>query len=128
MNPTRQSLTTSLNSDVTHYAVLCIAAHVPDCMPRRAYFAERTLEGSCSRSQTIEDIIAGQFGVVAKVFAFNSCEHIADDVTEEIAVEIANSLDPAEPISEQLHDFIERNAGQSFVRGLRLADRTFAAA
>jgi hypothetical protein len=121
MNRAPQSLTKSLNSDVTHYAVLVIYRG-------EAYFAERKLEDSCSRSQTVEDILTGELGPVAKVFAFNPVEHVCDDVTEEIAVEVANSVDPTQPISEPLHSFIWRNAGEGYVRGLRIAEHTFRAA
>ncbi len=63
-----------------------------------------------------------------KVFAFNPIEHTCDDVTEEIAVELANSLDAGEPISSEIHAFIETNAGLEYARGLRVYDPTFAAA
>ena len=109
------------NLDVTHYAILC--AH-----KGLGYFAERTLEASRSREAAVADIMAGQVEGVEKVFAFNPAEHIADDVTEEIAVEIASRLDPASPIRPELRDFIETNAGLAYARGLAVADRSFAAA
>ncbi len=109
------------NPDVTHYAILC--AH-----DGLGYFAERSLEASASREAAIADIIAGEVEGVEKVFCFNPVEHIADDVTEEIAIEIANRLAPAAPIRPELRDFIEANAGLDYARGLGLADRSFAAA
>jgi hypothetical protein len=108
------------NADVAHYAILCAHSGV-------AYFAERTLEEAASRETTIADIMAGQVTGVEKVFAFNCAEHIADDVTEQIAVEIANRCGP-EPISPALHAFIEVHAGAALARGLAIAERTFAAA
>ncbi|HUI96127.1 MAG TPA: hypothetical protein VLX44_10265 [Xanthobacteraceae bacterium] len=108
------------HADVTHYAILCAHRGV-------AYFAERTLEDAASRETTIADIMAGQVAGVEKVLAFNCAEHIADDVTEEIAIEIANRCGP-EPISPALHAFIEDHAGPAFARGLAIAERTFAAA
>ena len=72
--------------------------------------------------------MAGQVEGVEKVFCFNPAEHIADDVTEEIAVEIANRLDPASPIRPELRDFIESNASLDYARGLAVEDRSFAAA
>lgn len=107
--------------DVTHYTVLCLNKGI-------GYFAERSLEDSCSLDQTIADIVTGQFEAVAKVFAFNPVEHTCDDVTEELAVEIAGRCDAGEPISPELYAFIETNAGLEHVRGLRILDRTFAAA
>jgi hypothetical protein len=62
------------------------------------------------------------------VFCFNPAEHIADDVTEEIALAIANRLDPAAPIRPELRDFLETNAGLDTVRGLSVDDRSFTAA
>lgn len=110
-----------LNADVTTYAILCLNKGI-------SYYVERALEDSCSREQTIRDIRIGQVECVAKVFAFNPIEHTADDVTEEIAVEIARGLDPGEPISPELRDFIEHAAGLEMARGLRVYDPTFAAA
>ena len=109
------------NPDVTHYAILC--AH-----KGLGYFAERSLEASASRDTTLADIMAGQVEGVEKVFAFNPAEHIADDVTEAIAVEIANRLDSTSPIRPELRDFIESNAGLDFARGLAVEDRSFAVA
>ena len=109
------------NPDVAHYAILC--AH-----DGLGYFAERTLEASVSREAAIADIIAGQVEGVEKVFCFNPAEHIADDVTEEIALAIASRLDPASPIRPELRDFIEANAGLAAARGLAVDDPSFAAA
>jgi hypothetical protein len=109
------------NPDVTHYAILC--AH-----NGLGYFAERTLEASASRDAAIADIMAGQVEGVEKVFRFSPAEHIADDVTEEIATEIANRLDHSAPIRPELRDFIEANAGLDYAHGLAVDDRSFAAA
>ena len=109
------------NLDVTHYAILCVHRGL-------GFFVERLLEASASREAAIADIMAGQVEGVEKVFAFNPAEHIADDVTEEIALEIANRLDPITPIRPELRDFLETNAGLAAARGLRVDDRTFATA
>ncbi len=106
--------------DVAHYAILCAHAGI-------AYFAERRLEDAASREATIADIMAGQVAGVEKVFAFNPAEHTADDVTEEIAIEIANRCG-ANPIAPALYDFIETHAGLELARGLRVCERSFAAA
>src|SRR5262245_18112023 len=108
------------NPDVTHYTILCVHQGL-------GYFAERPLEASASREAAIADIMAGQLEGVERVFCINSAEHIADDVTEEIAVEIANRIDPASPIRPELRDIIEANAGLDYARGLAVADRSFAA-
>jgi len=62
------------------------------------------------------------------VFCFNPAEHIADDVTEDIALEIAGRLDPATPIRPELRDFLETNAGLAAARGISVDDRSFTAA
>ena len=110
------------NLDVTYYTILCVHRGLG------FFFAERPLEASTSREAAVADIIAGQIEGVEKVFAFNPAEHIADDVTEEIALEIAGRLDPASPIRPELRDFLEANAGLAAARGLRIDDRSFAAA
>jgi hypothetical protein len=109
------------NLDVTHYTILCVHRGV-------GFFTERPLEASVSREAAIADIMTGQVEGVEKVFAFNPAEHIADDVTEEIALAIANRLDPASPIRPELRDFLETNAGLAAARGLSVDDRTFAVA
>jgi hypothetical protein len=88
----------------------------------------RTLEAACSRDAVIRDIADGQVEGVARVFAFNPAEHVADDVTEEIAIALARRCPPGEPITPAVRDFIEANAGLAYARGLAVEDRTFAAA
>ncbi len=109
------------NLDITHYAILCVHKGL-------GFFVERPLEASASREAAIADIMTGEVEGVEKVFCFNPAEHIADDVTEEIAVTIAGRLDPAAPIRPALRDFIEANAGLDYARGLAVDDRSFAAA
>ncbi len=111
------------NLDQPLHAILCRVA-----VRGRApgwYAVERAAE-DMTRAATIRDIKAGQVEDVVAVVAFNPVEHVADDVTEDIA--IAGSFDPGEPISAELRDFIETHAGLDYARGLRVADRCFAAA
>src|SRR5262245_54693274 len=109
------------NPDVTHYTILCVHRG-------HGFFAERSLEASASREAAITDIMAGQVEGVERVFCFNPAEHMADDLTEEIALETANRLDPTSPLDPELRDFLETNAGLDAVRGLRVDDRSFTAA
>ncbi len=109
------------NSDLMHYAILCVAKGA-------AWFAERALADACSREATLRDIASGEFARVARVYAFNPAEHVADDVTEEIAIELARRCAPGEPIAPALLDFIEAHAGLAYARGLHAFDRSFAAA
>ena len=113
------------NLDQPLHAILCrirARGHVAGW-----YAVERAAE-DMTRAATIRDIKAGQVEDVVAVIAFNPVEHVADDVTEDIAIAIAGSLDPAEPIPAALRDFIETHAGFDYARGLRVADRSFAAA
>jgi hypothetical protein len=100
--------------DITHYAVLCAHQHL-------GYFAERLLEDSCSRATLLKDIIDGNLTRVMKVFAFNPVEGWSKDVTEDIAIEVANSLDASDEIPDPVIDFIEANAGLEYAKGLRAA-------
>jgi hypothetical protein len=110
-----------MTSDLTHYAILCAHQH------SAGYFAERSLEDSCSRASVIEDIISGELHRVLKVFAFNPIEHTCDDVTESIAIDIADRLDPADMITDSVIDFVETHAGRIYALGLRATDKTFTA-
>lgn len=110
-----------MNADLTHFAVLCQHKGI-------RWFAERRLEDACSRAETVKDIRNGEFATVVAVYSFNPVEHTSDDITEEIAVEIASGLDAGEPISPELRDFIEAHAGLEYARGLRVYDRTLTAA
>jgi hypothetical protein len=110
-----------MTSDLTHYAILC--AH----QETAGYFAERSLEDSCSRAATIDDIINGNLTRVMKVFAFNPVEGWSRDVTEDIAIKVANLLDASDMIPDALLDFIEANASTEYTRGLRVVDKSFSA-
>lgn len=121
LDRTTRTHTQRLNHDLTHYAILCVHNGT-------AFFAERELAESCSRQATVNAIAGGHYEHVAKVFAFHPIEHTADDVTSDIAVDIAQGLDPGEPVSRELFDFIEANAGSDYARGVRVYDSTFAAA
>jgi hypothetical protein len=107
------------NADLAHDAILVQHDGV-------RYFAERDLADACDRATTIRDIATGQVEGVVRVYAFNPVEHTADDVTEEIAIAIANAAG-SEPITAGLRDFIEEHAGLDYARGLAVADRAFAA-
>jgi hypothetical protein len=102
------------------YTIFC---HVS---PNRnaGWYAVDRMDIDMTRQATIRDIGNGEYTNVAAVIAFNPSEHTADDVTEEIAIEIANGLDASEPITAELFDFIETHAGLDYARGLRVADRT----
>ncbi len=98
------------------------------CRHKAGWFtAERAME-DMGRAATIRDIVTGQVEDVAAIICWNAVEHVCEDVTSDIAIEIANGLDAGEPISPELHDFIETHAGIDYARALRKFDRSFAAA
>ena len=56
----------------------------------------------------ITDFMTGQFNDPVRVVAFNTLEHWADDVSEDIAQEVQTRCDIAgEPVPEHLRDFVE---------------------
>jgi len=60
----------------------------------------------------ISDFLTGQFNDPVRVVAFNTLEHWADDVSEEVAQEIQTRCDIAgEPVPEHLRDFVDTYAG-----------------
>ena len=55
----------------------------------------------------ISDFITGQFNDPVRVVAFNTLEHWANDVSEDIAQEVQTRCDIAgEPVPEHLRDFV----------------------
>ena len=56
----------------------------------------------------ISDFLTGQFNDPVRVVAFNTLEHWADDVSEDVAQEIQMRCDIAgEPVPEHLRDFVD---------------------
>ena len=69
----------------------------------------------------ISDFITGQFNDPVRVVAFNTLEHWADDVSEDIAQEVQTRCDIAgEPVPEHLRDFAENYALTTRQLALRL--------
>ena len=69
----------------------------------------------------ISDFITGQFNDPVRVVAFNTLEHWADDVSEDIAQEVQTRSDIAgEPVPEHLRDFVENYAPTTRQLALRL--------
>src|ERR1700730_13530210 len=60
----------------------------------------------------ISDFITGQFNDPARVVAFNTLEHWADDVSKDVAQEIQARCDIAgEAVPEHIQDFVDTYAG-----------------
>ena len=69
----------------------------------------------------ISDFMTGQFNDPVRVVAFNTLEHWADDVSEDVAQGIQTRSDIAgDPVPEHLRDFVETYAGPTRQLTLRL--------
>jgi len=70
----------------------------------------------------ISDLLAGQFNAPVRIVAFNTLEHWAEDVSQEVAEGIQTRCDiEGEPVPEYIRDFVEGHctgACQSTMRGL----------
>lgn len=93
------------------------------------HVGERLLRGALARQEAIQSIVTGDLpGKIDKVDCYDTDEHVADDVSEDVAIEIANAVQPWDTITPQVRDFIEAAAGLDYTRGIRVDDKTFAAA
>jgi hypothetical protein len=62
----------------------------------------------------IADLMSGQFNDPVRVFAFNTLEHWASDISAEVAAEIQIRCDiDGEPVPEHLVDFVEHHAASA---------------
>lgn len=90
---------------------------------------QRHYDGPLAEAAVIADIMAGSLdGQVDKVDRYDTDEHTADNITEDIAISIARHYVIGDLIRPDLADFIEKHAGLQYTRGLRRDERTFAAA
>jgi hypothetical protein len=70
----------------------------------------------------ISDLISGQFNNPLRVVAFNTLEHWARDVSEEIAAEIQARFDiEGNELPEHMRDFVESHRRRTRQLSLRLA-------
>jgi len=110
----------SLNLD--HQMYLIIKRH-----RLGAYSMERDV-ANMGRAKTIEDV-ASDPADLAAIIEFNAVEHTSRDATSDIMAEIASrAADSGQPISQALWDLISDTCGIDYAIGLKIADRTFAAA
>jgi hypothetical protein len=70
----------------------------------------------------ISDLLTGQFNAPVRIVAFNTLEHWAEDVSQEVAEGIQTRCDiEGEPVPEYIRDFVESQhtgARKSTMRGL----------
>lgn len=92
---------------------------------------DRLVTGAVDRESEIEradvesvisDLLSAQFNDPVRVMAFNTLEHWAKDVSQEIAAEIVSRCDiDGLPVPEYLKDFIENQTDASARSALRFA-------
>jgi hypothetical protein len=92
---------------------------------------DRLVTGAVDRESEIEradvesvisDLLSGQFNDPVRVMAFNTLEHWAKDVSQEIAAEIVSRCDiDGLPVPEYLKDFIENQTDARTRSALRSA-------
>jgi hypothetical protein len=94
------------------------------------YEGEQLHKDPLGEARVIDSIWSGDVpGTITRIDRYDSDEHTADDITEDIAIAIANRAgNEGDPIRPELRDFIESHAGLAYARGLRVLDPTFAAA
>ena len=79
-------------------------------------------ERNWSRRDATDAVISREFGNVRRMFECFEDEHRLEDITEEIAREIAIQYHiDREPVSWELQNFIENALGVLSTRGLNLA-------
>jgi hypothetical protein len=62
----------------------------------------------------ISDLLTGQFNAPVRIVAFNTLEHWAQDVSQEVAEGIQTRCDIAgDPVPEHIRDFVESHAGSA---------------
>jgi N12 class adenine-specific DNA methylase len=70
----------------------------------------------------ITDLMSGQYSDPARVVAFNTAEHWAEDVSQEVAREIQRRVDLAgDELPSSIEAFTEMHAGPSSQLSLRLS-------
>lgn len=77
-----------------------------------------------SEKTIIDNVMSGEYmGAVVKIVAFNHFEGWSRDVTEDIAIECLNRLEPGESIRRDLLEFIEAHTDFISAVPLPAADR-----
>src|SRR5262249_14120362 len=70
----------------------------------------------------ISDLLTGQFNAPVRIVAFNTLEHWAEDVSQEIAEGIQTRCDiEGEEVPEHIRDFVEQHMGATRKLALRFS-------
>jgi hypothetical protein len=95
---------------------------VLDCFKRSGCAWREAEAGETDLETVIKDLMSGQYNDPRRVIAFNTFEHWADDVSEDVAQEIRRRTDLRhEDLSSSIEEFVVRYAGRERQLSLRLA-------
>jgi hypothetical protein len=95
---------------------------VLDCFDRTGCAWREADAGATDLETVISDLMSGQYNDPQRIVAFNTCEHWAEDVSEDVAREIRRRADLAyQDVSSLIEDFVVRHAGRERQLNLRLA-------
>ncbi|WP_441229399.1 hypothetical protein AB7828_03450 [Tardiphaga sp. 215_C5_N2_1] len=95
---------------------------VLDCFERSGCAWREPDIGQTDLETVIHDLMSGQYNDPQRVVPFNTFEHWADDVSEDVAREIRRRADAAhQDLSSSIEDFVVRHAGRERQLNLRLA-------
>jgi len=100
------SISPTLPDDVDVYLVL------DDFGERMGRAWRETGEERIDRASVVTDLLDCQYNQPVRVVAFNTAEGWSRDVSEDIAIELAQRLELEEEGRPQLDDFIERHGGR----------------
>jgi hypothetical protein len=93
-----------------------------DCFERSGRAWREADAGETDLETVINDLMSGQYNDPQRIVAFNTFEHWADDVSEDVARELRRRADLRhEDLSSSIEDFVVRHAGRELQLNLRLA-------
>ncbi|QND75222.1 hypothetical protein HB776_00105 [Tardiphaga robiniae] len=95
---------------------------VLDCFDRSGCAWREADVEATDLETVISDLMSGQYNDPQRIIAFNTFEHWADDVSDDVAREIRCRADLRhEDLSSSIEDFVIRHAGRERQLNLRLA-------
>jgi hypothetical protein len=102
------------SADQTVYLVI-------DDFERHGRVIRETDVGRADLESVIADLVSGQFNDPVRIVAFNTAEHWAEDVSEDVARELRRRADLAnEDLSSAVEAFVERHSRREVQLTLRL--------
>jgi F420-0:gamma-glutamyl ligase len=94
---------------------------VIDDFDRHGRVIRETDVGRADLESVIADLVSGQYNDPVRIVAFNTAEHWAEDVSEDVARELRRRADLAnEDLSSAVEAFVERHSRREIQLTLRL--------